>query len=206
MKTKIILCFALATINCVLAQTVSRVTVGLGMGGNYMFENLYEYSLSTDGNHSLKIEKASRTHLVISPVVVFRLAKFETDEGKFKSTEGSELAWDALQRFSILLSANLLDLKSDNPGFNKYIDGGFGFGYAFSPDIQIGLFYETQHFRQLRSSIANTYDGLPIPNGDDEFYNALDSSDNDLFRDKVLQSVSIKLIFNITSLNSNSPD
>ncbi len=203
MKTKItLLLLALVSISLASGQTpVSRVTIGLGMGGNHLFEDIYEYSLSTDGSHSLKIDKGSRNNLVLSPVIAFRLEKFDISAARTLTKSGGGVAgWDYLGRFSILVSANILDLKSGNTSFNRNIDGGFGVGYAFSPDIQIGVFYETQRFRQLRSYIAKTYDGLPIPNGVNEVYNALDVSDNNLFHDKTLQGISVKLIFNVTSL------
>ena len=53
--------------------------------------------------------------------------------------------------------------------------------------------------RQLRSYIADAYENHSIPQGA-EIYNALSTADNNLFYDKTLNGLSIKIIFNFSTL------
>jgi hypothetical protein len=209
MKTKILLSlFVIFSTQLLLSQTpVSRVTVGLGLGANHLFKDVEEYSLTPDGNYRLQTEQTSRNNLVISPVIAFRLERFQVgpnNEMQEVTPPGAapiNAPWYDFCRFSILVSANILDLKSDNVGFNKKLDGGFGIGYAITPDIQLGVFYEVKSYRQLRNFVTENYNNASIPKGNSEVYNALDESDNNLFHDKTFDGISLKLIFNIESLN-----
>jgi hypothetical protein len=81
--------------------------------------------------------------------------------------------------------------------FNKNIDGGIGFGYFINPDVQVALFYDVSRVSQMRDYIVNTYTDKPIPNGDKTFYNSLDTKDNNLFYNKTISGISLKLIFSL---------
>lgn len=201
-------------------KDASRLTFGIGIGVNHLFDNVYDYSLSTDANNNLEITKLNRNSIVVSPVVVFRLRKseiikkggkiefFYNSITKYKGgakpiVDGEEkdekLPEDDLSRFSILLSTDLINIQGDKVSYNKRIDGGMGIGYSFSPDLMIGLFYEIKSYRQLREYVVEQYENKPIPNGEG-FYNALDETNNNLYYNKQLEGLSIKLIFNFNTL------
>jgi hypothetical protein len=200
-------------------KEASRLTFGIGIGVNHLFDNVYDYSLSTDSNNNLEITKLNRNSIVVSPVVVFRLRKSEIIKkgGKIeffynsiiknkdgtKPLDGEEkdekLPEDDLSRFSILLSTDLINIQGDKVSYNKRIDGGMGIGYSFSPDLMVGLFYEIKSYRQLREYVVEQYENKPIPNGAG-FYNALDETNNNLYYNKQLEGLSLKLIFNFNTL------
>ena len=190
---------------------LSRLTVGLGVGVNHLFKDVNDYYLTTDGTHNLKMDNLNKTNFVLSQIVVFRLGVDRAQrnaEKKYnnlykKYADSSRLLtpfknfkWE---QFSILLSLNLLDLQTNEVGFNKNIDGGLGIGYAIANNLQLGVLYEFKHYRQLRPFILDKYLDKPIPNGATESYTTLDKTDNNLFYDKTLEGLSVKLIFNITT-------
>lgn len=215
-------------------KDASRLTFGIGIGVNHLFDNVYDYSLTTDLNNNLKITKLNRNSIVVSPVVVFRLRKSEiikkggkmeffynsiiknkggtkkggtnkdeTNKDETNKEDGEEkdekMPDNDLSRFSILLSTDLINIQGDKVSYNKRIDGGMGIGYSFSPDLMVGLFYEIKSYRQLREYVVEQYENKPIPNGEG-FYNALDETNNNLYYNKQLEGLSLKLIFNFNTL------
>lgn len=184
--------------------TGSRLTLGIGIGANHLFKDVYDYSLTTDSNNNLEITKLNRNSIVVSPVVIFRFGeitmKEENDETQFiENKGGGSLPWNSYKRLSLLLSTDLLNIQSDKVSYNKQIDGGIGIGYSFSPNLMVGIFYEIKSYRQLREYIVEEYENNPIPNGTG-FYNALDETNNNLYYNKQLEGLSLKLIFNFNSL------
>ncbi|MBO9583865.1 MAG: hypothetical protein J7574_06875 [Flavobacterium sp.] len=185
----------------------SRLTLGIGIGANHLFKNIYDYSLTTDANYNLKITELNKNSIVVSPVIIFRLGeiKMKEEEGKktfveiTKNKQEKELPWNSYKRLSLLLSTDLLNIQSDKISYNKQIDGGIGIGYSFSPSLMAGIFYEIKSYRQLREYIVEQYENKPIPNGTG-FYNALDDTNNSLYYNKQVEGLSLKLIFNFSSL------
>ena len=100
------------------------------------------------------------------------------------------------ERLAFNIGLNLAEISSENISFNKQIDGGIGLGYFVSPSIQVAGFFEVVRTRQMREYIINQYGGKPIPKGN-EFYNALDPSDNNLFFNKTFTGFSIKVVIAI---------
>lgn len=185
-------------------EEVSKLTLGIGIGANHLFENVYDYSLTTDASNSLEITKLNRNSIVISPVIIFRLGETRTTmkSGKRQFVESDDKKnplWDIYKDLSLLLSTDLLNIQSDKISYNKQIDGGIGIGYSFSPSLMVGIFYEIKSYRQLREYIVEQYENKPIPNGT-SFYNALDETNNSLYYNKQLEGISLKLIFNFNSL------
>lgn len=196
------------TVKSVGQEEASRLTLGIGIGVNHLFDNVYDYSLTTDSNNNLEITKLNRNSIVVSPVIIFRLGQAQTiredNQVRFYNnsndkTKGDTLPQDDHRRFSILLSTDLINIQADKVSYNKRIDGGIGIGYSFSPDLMIGLFYEIKSYRQLREYVVEQYENKPIPNGAG-FYNALDETNNNLYYNKQLEGLSLKLIFNFNTL------
>lgn len=202
MKTKLFLIklLVLTLINFSYSQTnLSHVTVGLGIGGNHTFKNVYDYYLTTDGNYNLKRDVLSRSNMVLSSVAVFRFSSLKKDANN-KILRRRDNLIDNWDKINLVLSLNLLDTNEGNVSFNKNIDGGIGIGYTLSPNLTISVLYEIQRFRQMRDSVFYQYENNPIPNGNDSFFNALDSQNNDLFHYKSIDGISLKLIFNLETL------
>lgn len=185
----------------------SRLTLGIGIGANHLFKNVYDYSLTTDSNYNLKITQLNKNSIVVSPVIIFRFGEITMKEenGKRQFVENAEneeqkkLPWNSYRRLSLLLSTDLLNIQSDKISYNKQIDGGIGIGYSFSPSLMAGIFYEIKSYRQLREYIVEQYENKSIPNGTG-FYNALDETNNSLYYNKQIEGLSLKLIFNFSSL------
>lgn len=190
-------------------KELSRITVGVAIGYNQLLESTYDYSLTTDSEHKLKIEELNKGSFVVSSALIFRFHKGEVvkDDNEimtrtYDASQEKEVLTSAnwRRKFTGIISLNLLDINSDNGiSFNKSIDGGIGIGYQINSEMNIACLYELKKIRQLRSYIVKEYENESIPNGDD-VYNALSTSDNNLFYDKTVEGISIKLIFNFSSL------
>lgn len=192
------------------SQNLSRLTVGLGVGGSFLSQSIKDYYLTTDGTNSLKMDDKNKFNFVLSQIVIFRLGDetalrnvdYKKEDRKLYDKKFVPMVpfenfkWSQL---SILLSLNLLDLQTNEVGFNKTIDGGFGLSYALTNNLQIGALYEFKHFRQLRPYVVDNYLGHPIPNGTTENFTTLDINNANLFYDKVFEGISIKLIFNVAT-------
>lgn len=184
-------------------EDLSRLTLGIGIGVNHLFDNVYDYSLTTDSNNNLEITKLNRNTIVVAPIIIFRLGeikmKKENSKVQFVGNEDDVLQWNDYRRLSILLSTDLINIQADKVSYNKQIDGGIGIGYSFSPNLMVGMFYEIKSYRQLREYVVEQYENKPIPNGT-SFYNALDETNNNLYYNKQLEGLSLKLIFNFNTL------
>jgi hypothetical protein len=76
---------------------------------------------------------------------------------------------------------------------------GIGIGYFFSEFTQISFSYELVRIRQMRKDIYEEYLGKRIPDGN-EFLNALDITDNNLFYNKVFGGWSLKITFSLSNV------
>jgi hypothetical protein len=177
-------------------EELKKLTIGLGPGFNYNISDRYEYSLSTDSVPVLRSQKLSNLNFVISSVVVFRLGDPSIDPNTKKFADYTDPKEGFMNRLTVNLSINMLELSSDNLAFNKTIDGGLGFGVYFNPAVQLALFFEISRYRQLRDYVVEDYILKPIPNGND-VYNALDINDNRIFYTATGFSTSLKLIFTL---------
>ena len=198
-------CFAFAQ-NTV---DLKDVTFGVGIGPAYSFDQVYDYSLTTDAAHMLKLQPLSKGAFVISSVMIVKLKKLSVDPVRnnlVAQSKKTEYAKDSktttpstagfADRFSIIVGINLADISS-NISFNKSINGGLGVGYFVADNLQVGLFWDISQVRQLRNYVVAAYQDKSIPNGDGTNYNALDPTDNNLFYNKTITGLSFKLIFSI---------
>ena len=99
-----------------------------------------------------------------------------------------------IDRLSVNVALNLAEISSNDISFNKSIDGGIGVGVFINDFTQLGIFYDMIRIRQLRSYIADNYEGKSIPNGTEK-YNALDEKNNNLYYSKYFSGISVKAIF-----------
>jgi hypothetical protein len=84
---KIYLLIAMLIVGKLSAQDqLSHLTIGVGIGANHLFNDVYDYSLTTDSSHKLKIEPLKRNNFVVSPVLVFRIKKLTKEGGVSKSS------------------------------------------------------------------------------------------------------------------------
>lgn len=58
---------------------LNGVTFGFGVGYSHSFNKIYDYSLTTDGNHNLTLQPLNRQSFVISSVVMVKLGKLAVD-------------------------------------------------------------------------------------------------------------------------------
>lgn len=182
------------------SQDLNGATVGFSFGSNFLGEQPYDYSLSPDSNR-LVLQKMSKTNFVISTTLTikfFDIAVKKDASGRSvmalsKETTPTKIKW--YKKFSANIGINLAEVSSSNVSFNKQIDGGIGIGYFFNPTVQLAAFYDIVRIRQMRDYIVAQYEGKPIPNGNNnEFYNALDLTDNRLFYNKTFTGFSLKII------------
>ena len=218
------ICFVLIltfSFQLIVAQTVpiKGVTFGLGIGYSRLQKQPASYFLSPDSN-ALRLQPLSRNSFVVSSVFSVKLSKLatqkQTEKGTaqtknmivvlnetvdpstegFSADEGSDTYKKAgfKDRLVLNIALNLADISSQNIAFNKSIDGGVGIGYVVNPNIQLVLFYDLIRIRQMRTFIVDAYENKRIPSGND-YFNALDENNNNLFYNKTFKGLSFKGVF-----------
>lgn len=63
---------------------LNGITFGFGAGPGHTFNKVYDYSLTPDAAHLLKIQPLSKTSFVISSVLTFKLGKIAVDQATNK--------------------------------------------------------------------------------------------------------------------------
>ncbi|HTI58575.1 hypothetical protein [Mucilaginibacter sp.] len=202
MKKIILGIVLISIINTAFGQTVdlNGVTFGFGAGYSHTFDKTYDYSLTPDANHNLKLQPLSKDGFVISSVIMVKLGKIAVnqDNNSFVKSASKGTKANFWEHMSINLALNLVNVAPDI-SFNKNIDGGLGLGYFISDNLQVAVFYDVSRVRQLRDYVISTYQDKSIPNGTDGNYNSLDANDNNLFYNKTVSGWSVKLIFSIAN-------
>jgi hypothetical protein len=188
-------------------KELNGVTFGIGMGWSYMFNKPKDYFLTPDSFH-LQSQELSHSGIVLSSVISIKLGKVAEQDGKLinykdvdhmtnliKSGEAKLSLWE---RLAVNISLNLAAIDNGDITFNTSIDGGIGIGIYFTKAVQAGLFYDMLRVRQMRDYFVETYEGKPIPNGNDNgVINALDQNNNNLFYNKYYSGISLKVIFSV---------
>lgn len=183
------------------------VTFGIGIGPSYLFQTPMDPFLSTDSN-KLQMQTLSRANFVISSVItlkLMRLASGDKDQRLYRvmnDDQSKKAKW--WEKLSINIGLNLLEINSQNVAFNKSIDGGVGLGYVLKENIHLGGFIDIQQIRQLRDYVADSYTNKRIPNGND-YFNALDINNNNLFFNKKFIGASFKIIFSFANQKQDAP-
>jgi len=203
------------------AANLNGVTFGFGAGYNVSLDKTYDYSLTTDASHNLKIQPLNKGSFVISSVVMIKLSKvaFDSDNNKFvkqsqrptynklvkspdegdKKKVSKDKSWsNIMDHLSINLALDLANV-TQNVSFNKNISGGLGIGYFFTDYVQAAVFYDISRVSQLRDYVVANYADKPIPNGTIGNYTSLSTSDNNLFYNKTVSGLTFKLIFSLAN-------
>jgi len=203
------------------AANLNGVTFGFGAGYNVSLDKTYDYSLTTDASHNLKIQPLNKGSFVISSVVMIKLSKvaFDSDNNKFvkqsqrptynklvkspdegdKKKVSKDKSWsNIMDHLSINLALDLANV-TQNVSFNKNISGGLGIGYFFTDYVQAAVFYDISRVSQLRDYVVANYADKPIPNGTTGNYTSLSTSDNNLFYNKTVSGLTFKLIFSLAN-------
>lgn len=179
---------------------LAPLTVGIGTGFSHLFQTVYHPSLTTDTAHTLQLQKLPGDNFVISSVIIFRLGNLKVDTNNnlkgSKTVNGKTEKPTLWERLSINVAINLVDINAETISFNKTIDGGLGLGISLTRNIQLALFFDIARYRQLQDWVVENYNNSRIPNGN-EYFNALDDKNNDLFYTKSIPGLSFKAIFSI---------
>jgi len=181
---------------CVIAQDKEKlkdVTFGFAAGFSQNFSDVYEYSLSP-ANTTLQRQKINRGSFVISSMISIKLTKLEVENNELQSQKTDTRA-GFKERFAINVGLNLIEI-SNSVQFNKSIDGGVGLGYYIQKNAQVSLMFEATSVRQIRAGIENGYLGKQIPK-ESAYYNALDKDDDNLFYNKYVAGLSLKIVFSL---------
>lgn len=200
MKKLSILIGVLYCCNSSYSQDLNGATVGFSFGSSFLSSSPKDYSLSPDQN-KLVVQDMSNTSFVISSTLTIKF--FDLSEKKdpvsnkpiisLRSGPVEKVKW--YQKLAFNIGINIAEISSSNVAFNKQIDGGIGLGYFFNKNVQLAFFYDIVRIRQMRDFIVQSYEGNPIPNGTpNEYYNALDITDNRLFYNKTFTGTSIKIV------------
>jgi len=203
------------------ATNLNGVTFGFGAGYNVGFDKTYDYSLTTDASHNLKIQPLNKGAFVISSIVMVKLSKvaFDSDNNKFvkqskkltyndliqspdegkKQKAAKDDSWSNIRdHLSINLALDLVNV-TQNVSFNKNISGGLGMGYFFTDYVQAAVFFDVSRVSQLRDYVVANYTDKPIPNGSTGNYTSLSTTDNNLFYNKTVSGLTFKLIFSLAN-------
>jgi hypothetical protein len=103
MKKLIFICtifFSSIKIACGQATDLNRVTVGFSAGYSHNLDNTYDYSLTTDANHYLKLQALNKNAFVVSSVFTVKLGKIAADDGSDQLIKHSQkVAYNSRIRF-----------------------------------------------------------------------------------------------------------
>jgi hypothetical protein len=175
--------------------TVKGIKFGAGFGISTYLQNVYSYALTAPA-YSLSKERISPVAGVASGIIIINKSVSYLDRSGEVYTNSYP--------FSLLLSVNLTtfaaNATSSASGFNTRLDLGAGVGYLFNDNIQIGLFLDLTSQRFLRD-VYDQYDGKPLPTYvANQNLTVLDQADEHYFISHTVPSVSLKVVFTLTSV------
>jgi hypothetical protein len=193
------------------ATELRGLTFGIGAGYNVLLKQPKSYALSTDTN-TLQVQTLSRGGFVISSVLTVKLSRLaagnKSDEiykvafdETSQSDEATSIKW--YEKLTVNAALNLIEVNSQDISFNKNIDGGLGIGFVLKENVHLALFYDVIRVRQLREYVVQKYENKRIPNGDD-FFNALDEKNDNLFYNKTFSGASLKIVFSLGNKKDDS--
>lgn len=184
------------------------VNVGISLGYRRLTcsssKNYYEPSISPFDS-TLKFQKLDpssmvlSTDLVINPFIRTTWKESLTQKIAGGITNsfvkyGSKFLLGALERFTIVISIDLIEFQSASSEFkfNKQFNGGIGLGIKLHPNCWIGWTHDIIQTNQLRDFVKNQENKKVIV--DNKIVTQLDQSDNKLFYKKNISSNTFKII------------
>ena len=193
-----------------LTEKVDKsIRFGFSAGVEHKFSKPNEAYLDPS-TLTLEFDDLSRDSFVIStsliymPNYFYRTVSLTTKEDGTKQYTYGDWEYKS-SRWGGVVSLNIAEFAPDT-GFNTRIDGGLGVAYApgsvkknekgeYNPHpFYLTLTLDFSTIRQVKDGIKEKYEGKQILiNG--EPLNALDQTDNSLFRNKVFTGVSFKLVY-----------
>ncbi|MDB4920815.1 hypothetical protein [Mucilaginibacter sp.] len=123
MKKLLFTLLLLSSISLVFGQTadLNGVTFGFGAGYSHTRDKTYDYSLTTDKDHNLKLQPLSKQAFVISSVIMVKLGKIAVDQNANTFVKQSKTAdYNSLiqQKYDLDRQNDFL-IDSNNPDFVK---------------------------------------------------------------------------------------
>ncbi len=137
----------LGLIDLAFGQTadLNGVTFGFGAGYSHTNEKTYDYSLTTDNNHSLKLQPLSKQAFVISSVIMVKLGKIAVDQNANTFVKQSKTtSYNSLlqQKYSLTKQSGFLtDSSTSAFATSKKLDKGVQniAGVSFWEHLSINL-------------------------------------------------------------------
>lgn len=179
------------------------IKFGVSTGFNKALDEIYDARISPIDT-SFKLERASNVSFLLSTTLSFAILKGWLGGSYYRKlgADGQPVGnpYFVPKGLNIIATLNLVTFNSALAGaglFNQKLDGGLGLGYTFGDNVQIGATYEMLSFRQPREYLMKLRDKPVIVNGDK--MTSLPTDNNDYFIDKYIPSISLKIIYTLSS-------
>ncbi|MCF0061363.1 hypothetical protein MUK70_19170 [Dyadobacter chenwenxiniae] len=179
------------------------IKFGVSLGFNQSFKKLFDARISPIDT-TLDLQNTSNTSFLLSSTLSFPVLKGYLGGSYYRKLDANGIPvgnpYYVPRGLSIIATINLATFNSALGGaglFNQKLDGGLGIGYTFGDNVQIAATYEMLSFRQPRDYLLN-YEGKKIIVNRSPL-TSLQPDNNDFFGDKYYPSVSLKVIYTLTS-------
>ncbi|MEM7186156.1 MAG: hypothetical protein AAF466_05815 [Bacteroidota bacterium] len=176
-----------------------KVSFGLSLGFNQSLENLSAAQISPI-NNTLLITDEQSTSFVLSSVLSVPITYKPRTYYRYVDDDGDENGpVNKISDWSLIAVVNLVTLQGAQSGtvFNQQISGGLGLAYNFDENVSIGLTYELNSFRKPKEFLENLEGQQVMEKGN--AISTLDISDNNYFFNKYASTLSLKVIYKLTT-------
>lgn len=175
------------------------VSFGISLGLNQSLESLKAAQISPL-NQKLIISDLQQTSFVLSSVVSVPLSFYKNKFFQNTDKDGNGVGKvNRIAKYSLIAILNLATFSEAQTGsiFNQQISGGFGFSYNINKDVAIGMSFELINYRKPKDFVLDKADETLLVNN--EALTTLDISNNTYFKDHFASTLSLKLIYKLTT-------
>lgn len=175
------------------------VSFGISLGYNYSLNSRKSAQISPIDN-ALILSDIQNYSFVISSVVSVPISYYENKYYQIADKNGDPVGRiNKIAKWSVIGILNLATFTEAQSGgiFNQQISGGFGVSYNINKDVAVGLSYELISYRKPKDFVQGLEGEILTVN--DQPVTDLDISNNTYFEDYFANTLSLKLIYKLTT-------
>lgn len=176
-----------------------KVSFGISLGLNSATENLKSAQISPI-NNTLIIDNLQQTSFVISSVISVPLSYKSRKVYRRLDKDGVPIGQIyKISNWSAIGIVNLATFSEAQSGsiFNQQVSGGLGMSYNINEDVAFGLSFELISYRKPKDFLIQLNGQEVIVNNN--IITSLDISDNNFFFDRYASTLSLKIIYKLTT-------
>jgi hypothetical protein len=189
--------------------------LGLGIGANFIVnQNLVIPTISPFDN-TLKLDKASMTNFTLTTLFMIPLSGPKNVINRFN--KGKRLRATVYQYGDLddenttyvvpygpylIFNVNYSDFSkaAEVKPFNQSINGGMGFGWRFNDLAMAAITFDAAKFKQPKQFLIDK-EGSVLQDSQGNLVTSIDSDDPNLFKDITTWSISLKIVYILSTNN-----